>query len=58
MTGDKSLLDPGKSPDGGNAAVNGLPSNEPLDDKLPLCCYNKHFSYAGSNMLAPIFYKL
>jgi hypothetical protein len=27
MTGDKSLLDPGKPPDGGNAAVNGLASN-------------------------------
>jgi hypothetical protein len=44
MTGDRSLLDSGKPPDGGNAAVNGRTSNEPLDAKLAACCRNKRHS--------------
>jgi hypothetical protein len=40
MTGDRTLLDPGKPPDGGNAAVDGLASNA----KLALCCLNKRRS--------------
>jgi hypothetical protein len=31
MTEDRSLLDSGKPPDGGNAAASGLASNEPLE---------------------------
>jgi hypothetical protein len=43
MTGDRTLLDPGKPPDGGNAAENVLASNEQLDE-LPLHCRNKRRS--------------
>jgi hypothetical protein len=43
MTGDRTLLDPGKPPDGGNAAENGLASNEQLAE-LPLYCRNKRGS--------------
>jgi hypothetical protein len=34
----------GEPPDGGNAAVKSLASNEPLDAKLPACCRNKRRS--------------
>jgi hypothetical protein len=40
MTEDRTLFDPGRPPDGGNAPVNGLASN----DELALCCRNKHLS--------------
>lgn len=53
MTGDRSLLDPGKPPDGSNVAVNGLASNEPLHAKLPACCHNKHRLYSLFNILIP-----
>jgi hypothetical protein len=43
MTGDRTLLDPGKPPDWGNAAENGLASNEQLAE-LPLYCRNKQRS--------------